>query len=523
MAHDTFSAGAVPGRPVLLVIMDGWGWREEAEGNAIRLAATPNLDRYGRDYPFTLLEASGEAVGLPAGQMGNSEVGHLNLGAGRIVYQELTRIDKAIADGSFFRNEVLLEAVHRAREAGGTLHLLGLVSDGGVHSQMEHLFALLRLARDAGLPRVVVHAFLDGRDTLPTSGAGHVRRLLDEMAAVGCGRIGTLVGRYYAMDRDRRWDRVQRAYAALVRGEGRRATDPVAALEAAYQAGETDEFVRPVVLAEPDGMPLPRVADGDAVIFFNFRADRARQLTRAFTEPGFSEFDVADRPRLATFVTLTRYDEHFDLPAAFPPQHLDRILGQVVSEAGIPQLRVAETEKYAHVTYFFNGGEEQPFPGEDRVLVPSPREVATYDLKPEMSARGVAEAVLERTAGGRYGLVVVNFANGDMVGHTGVFEAAVRACEVVDECVGRITEAWRAGGGAALITADHGNAEVMLAPGGGAATAHTMSPVPFYLVDDIRRDRRLRRGILADVAPTALAVMGLAQPADMTGRPLFEG
>lgn len=507
--------------PVMLVIMDGWGWREAVEGNAIRLAHPPNLDRYGHDYPFTLLQAAGEAVGLPAGQMGNSEVGHLNLGAGRIVYQELTRIDKAIADGSFYGNPVLIDLMAKMRGRGSALHLLGLVSDGGVHSQMEHLFALLHLAHRQGVPRVCVHAFLDGRDTLPTSGVDHVEHLLDEMAAAHCGELATVIGRYYAMDRDRRWDRVALAYAALVRGEGRRATDPLVALRESYDLGETDEFVKPIILTDHRGKPRPRLTSGDGAIFFNFRADRAREMTRALTEPGFDAFDVRDRPQLVSFVTMTRYEEDFSLPVVFSPHHLDHILGQEVSEAGLLQLRIAETEKYAHVTYFFNGGAEEPFPGEDRILIPSPREVATYDQKPEMSAHGICDKLIERIETGEYALIVVNFANGDMVGHTGVLQAAIQACEVVDECVGRITEVWRQHGGVTLITADHGNAESMLAPNGGPATAHTSFRVPFYLVDDQRRGLALQQGILADVAPTVLAIQGLPIPSAMTGKVLF--
>lgn len=506
----------------MLVIMDGWGWREETEGSAIRLARTPFLDRIQKDYPFTLLKASGESVGLPEGQMGNSEVGHLNLGAGRIVYQELTRIDKAIRDGTFQENSVLRKAMESVLGSGRSLHLLGLVSDGGVHSQLGHLFALLRLARDLGVENVYLHAFLDGRDTLPTSGVRYLAQVQDEMNRLKCGKIASILGRYYAMDRDKRWDRVQIAYEALVRGEGIREQDPIRAVENAYERGETDEFVKPVVMVGESGDVLPRIHDGDAVIFFNFRADRARQLTRAFTEPAFSRFETGKRPGLATFVTMTQYDETFDLPVAFPPQRLEKILGEVVSLAGLGQFRIAETEKYAHVTYFFNGGEETPFPGEDRLLVPSPRDVPTYDLKPEMSAFQVADALVKRIETAQDALIVVNFANGDMVGHTGVLKAAIAACEAVDTCVGRVVEAWRKRGGAALVTADHGNAEVMIAPDGGPATAHTTNPVPLYFVDDLRKTATLRRGILADVAPTLLEVMGLPIPAEMTGRPLFE-
>ncbi len=505
----------------MLVIMDGWGWREEVEGNAIRLARTPNLDRYADEYPWTLLEAAGKAVGLPDGQMGNSEVGHLNLGAGRIVYQELTKINMAIEDGSFYHNEILGDLFKKIKEKGTVLHLMGLVSDGGVHSQMEHLYALIRMAKENGLDRVVVHAFMDGRDTLPTSGAGYIAELVRTMGEIGIGSVGTVVGRYYAMDRDRRWDRTELAYRALVSGEGERDTDPVEAVKKAYERGETDEFIKPVVIEKPGGGPLPRLSNGDGVVFFNFRADRARQLTMALASPSFSEFSVEDRPRFVGYVTMTRYDEHFDLPAAFPPQHLDRILGEEVSRAGLRQLRIAETEKYAHVTYFFNGGEEEPFPLEDRCLIQSPRDVATYDQKPEMSAREVADELVSRISREDYSLIVVNFANGDMVGHTGILPAAIKACEVVDECVGRITEEWRRRGGVALITADHGNAEVMIAPDGGPATAHTTNMVPLYLIDDEKKGAELEQGILADVAPTILSLMGLEVPSAMTGKILI--
>ena len=514
-------------RPVMLVIMDGCGWREEEDGNAFKLANTPNLDRYYEEYPFTLLQASGEAVGLPPGQMGNSEVGHLNLGAGRIVYQELTRINLSIEDGSFFENEVLRSAMTKVKNSpGARLHLMGLVSDGGVHSQMEHLFALLKMSADSGIgQRVCVHAFMDGRDTPPKSGIEHLTRLQQEMKILEAGTIASICGRFYAMDRDKRWDRVEKAYKMLVRGEARLEKDPLDAVRHAYEQGETDEFIKPVLLentvCSPENGKGP-LRDGDGVIFFNFRADRARELTRALTEKDFSFFDVSDRPTLSTYVTMTRYDETFDLPVAFPPAHLKNILGQVVSQAGLRQLRIAETEKYAHVTYFFNGGEEEPFPMEDRILIPSPKDVPTYDLKPEMSARKIAKALVEAIEKGIYSLVVVNFANGDMVGHTGVLEAAIKACEVVDECVGKVTEKFRSSGGAVIITADHGNAEVMKLADGSPATAHTTNKVPCYLVDDQRTEAEMQEGILADIAPTLLAIMGLPKPDEMTGKVLFK-
>ena len=509
-------------RRVALIILDGWGYRAEARYNAVAGARTPHFDRLFGRHPWTTLGASGMDVGLPDGQMGNSEVGHLNLGAGRIVYQDYTRINLAIQDGSFFENPVLTEACDRAKAGGGSLHLMGLLSDGGVHSHQEHLYALVELARRRGLARVFIHAFLDGRDTPPQSGLGYVRALEGVLARKGVGRIATVSGRYYAMDRDKRWDRIKRAWDALVRGEGPRAPSAADAVEAAYAEGQTDEFVVPRVITDASGRPVATVRDGDAVIFFNFRADRARQLTRAFTQPDFDGFEVDGRPELAYFATFTLYDETFGLPVAFPPEHLRNIFGEVVSAAGLRQLRIAETEKYAHVTYFFNGGEETPFPGEDRVLIPSPREVATYDQKPEMSAFGVRDRLLQEIDRDVYDLVVVNFANLDMVGHTGIYEAAVKAVEAVDACVGAVVEAFTAKGYACLITGDHGNAEEMWDEAAGQPhTAHTTNRVPCILVDPRNPGLRLRSdGILADVAPTLLAIMGLPQPAEMTGRPL---
>ncbi len=510
-------------RPLLLIIMDGWGWREEVRANAIRLAGTPHLDRLREEYPFTLLQASGEAVGLPPGQMGNSEVGHLNIGAGRIVYQDLTRINRAIQEGSFFRNPELLKVAEKVRQTGGRIHLMGLVSDGGVHSSIEHLYALLELYAREGLgERVVVHAFTDGRDTAPDVADRFLEALLAKMEALACGKVATVCGRYYAMDRDRRWERTKLAYEAIVLGRGLRAPDPLTAVRQAFARGETDEFIKPTVIVESE-KPVATLEDGDAVVFFNFRADRARQLTRALTDPDFREFEREKFPQLAYFVCFTLYDEEFDLPIAFPPEKLHRIFGEEVSRAGLPQLRIAETEKYAHVTYFFNGGDEHTFPGEERKLVPSPREVPTYDLKPEMSAYEVTEELIRRLQHKRYGLVVLNFANGDMVGHTGVLEAAIKAVKVVDECVGRVVKAFReTHGGPVIVTADHGNCELMADESGHPHTAHTANPVPFYLVDDRFRGRKLREGILADIAPTGLYLMGLPVPEEMTGRILIE-
>ncbi len=509
-------------KPLLLIIMDGWGWREEERANAVRLAGTPHLDALKAEYPFTLLRASGEAVGLPEGQMGNSEVGHLNIGAGRIVYQDLTRINRAIREGTFFKNPELLRVAEEVRRSGGRIHLMGLVSDGGVHSHIEHLFALLELyAREGLSDRVFVHAFTDGRDTAPDVADRFLQALLQKMDELSCGRVATVSGRYYAMDRDRRWDRTRRAYEAIVMGRGLTAPDPLTAVREAFARGETDEFIQPTVITE-EGHPVATVEDGDAVVFFNFRADRARQLTRALTEPDFKEFTREKWPQLAYFVCFTLYDEHFHLPVAFPPEKLHRIFGEEVSRAGLIQLRIAETEKYAHVTYFFNGGDEKTFPGEERKLIPSPRDVPTYDLKPEMSAYEVTAELERRLREKRYGLVVLNFANGDMVGHTGVLSAAIKAVRVVDECVGRVIRVFReTHGGPVIVTADHGNCEVMADESGHPHTAHTSNPVPFYLVDDRFKGSRLKEGILADIAPTGLYLMGLEIPGEMTGKVLL--
>jgi len=511
-------------RSVMLVIMDGWGWREEPDGNAVAAADTPVLDRLARECPFTLLDASGLAVGLPEGQMGNSEVGHTNLGAGRVVYQELTRINLAIEDGSFFHNQALEGLMNGLVREGGDLHLMGLLSDGGVHSASGHLHALVRMAAEKGVQRLFVHAFMDGRDTPPDSGLSYMEELTGVCRKTGKGRVATVSGRFYAMDRDSRWERVKRAFDALVSGDGIQEADPVEAVKNAYERGETDEFIQPAVIgADAAARAEGRIKDGDGVIFFNFRADRARELVRAFTEPDFSGFDVSRRPEIREMVTMTMYDSHFNLPVAFPPENLAHILGEEVSRAGLRQLRIAETEKYAHVTYFFNGGREEPFEGEDRVLVPSPRDVRTYDLKPEMSALEVTEELLARIDSGSYSLIVVNYANGDMVGHTGVMDAAVTACSVVDRCVGRVVDAWVRAGGVALVTADHGNAEIMRDSRGNPVTSHTTSPVPLYLVDSGSGKRGLHKGRLADVAPTILALMGIEIPEAMTGKVLFAG
>jgi len=506
--------------PVALVILDGWGINDSSQDNAVRLARTPRLDALFRDYPSTRLGASGRDVGLPDGQMGNSEVGHLNIGAGRIVYQDLTRISKSIADGDFFTNATLVGALDRLRETGGKLHLMGLLSGGGVHSHNTHLYAMVELARRQQIADVCIHAFLDGRDTPPKSGGGYLAELEERLAVLGRGRVATVMGRFYAMDRDNRWERVERAYRAMTAGEGIAAASSAEAIEEAYAAGQTDEFVEPRIVCRP-GAKSGTIADGDAVVFFNFRSDRAREITRAFTEKGFGGFARGEAPKLAAYVCMSEYDETFALPVAFPPQSHAHLLGEVVSAAGKRQLRIAETEKYAHVTFFFNGGSEVPSPGEERVLIPSPKDVTTYDQKPAMSAPAVTDEVVGRVASGAYDLIVLNFANPDMVGHTGVSPAAVAAMETVDACVGRVVDAVLAAQGCLLITADHGNCEQMVDANGQPHTAHTSNPVPLLLVDPTRRGATLRPGILADLAPTILELMGLPTPAEMTGRSLL--
>ncbi len=509
-------------KPVMLMILDGWGVRPAGPGNAVSLAQTPNLDRLLSEYPHTQLQTSGKAVGLPDGIMGNSEVGHLNIGAGRIVYQDLTRIDLAIEDGSFFTNQALNIAIQSALEDKRALHLMGLVSDGGVHSQLTHLLALLDLAKENGLKRVYVHVILDGRDTPPDGGKNYVARLQAHLDKIGNGRIASICGRYYAMDRDTRWERTKTAYDLYTRGIGTPARAAAAAITEAYKKGETDEFVKPIVLAGSDNEPVATIQTGDSLIFFNFRADRARQITRALTERNFNEFERQVWPNIANYICMTLYDEKFTLPIAFPPVPLEEILGQVISREGLNQLRIAETEKYAHVTYFFNGGEEKPFDNEDRCLIPSPRDVPTYDHEPRMSAVAVTEEVLQRVASGRYDLIVLNFANMDMVGHTGKLDAAIQAVQTVDQCVGRIVDAVLAKGGALLITADHGNAETMIENNGHVHTAHTTNPVYLVLVNAARKQARLRPGVLGDIAPTILSLMAIAQPNQMSGRSLIE-
>jgi 2,3-bisphosphoglycerate-independent phosphoglycerate mutase len=505
----------------MLMILDGWGAGSPGPGNAVSLAHTPNLDRILEEYPHTQLQTSGPAVGLPDGVMGNSEVGHLNIGGGRIVYQDLLRIDRAIEDGSFFTNPTLTAAYEKVNSGANALHLMGLVSDGGVHSQLTHLTALLELAKRNGIDKLFIHAILDGRDTAPDSGIEYVRQLQTQIRRIGVGTIATICGRYYAMDRDTRWERTQMAYRLYTQAEGITARDPVAAIEASYQRGETDEFVKPIVLSTPNDGPVTRIGNGDAVVFFNFRADRTRQLTRAFTELNFDGFKRDSRLDLSNFTCMTLYDEAFELPVAFPPVHMEGILGQVISSQGLRQLRIAETEKYAHVTYFFNGGQERPFDNEDRCLIPSPRDIATYDQKPEMSAIAVTEEVLSRIETNPYDLIVLNFANMDMVGHTGVLEAAVKACETVDHCIGRIIESVLSKHGALLITADHGNAETMIADNGNIHTAHTTNPVHLVLVSHQHRQASLKPGVLGDISPTILDLMGIDLPDEMTGKSLI--
>jgi len=502
-------------KPVMLIIMDGFGESDETEGNAIAFAKTPNIDRLKSSYPNTTLGAAGLDVGLPPGQMGNSEVGHLNLGAGRVVYQDYTRINLAIENGSFMEKPVLVEAADLAKKKmSGVLHLMGLLSDGGVHSHNTHLYALLKLAKARGLEQVRIHAILDGRDVPPRSALGYFQELEAKIGSIGVGKVATIAGRYYSMDRDRRWDRTELAYRVMTTGEGFVANSPEEAVKAGYDRGENDEFVKPTVV-DPKGM----VKDGDSLVFFNFRPDRARQITKAFTNPDFCEFD---RDQINVhFVCMTQYEESIDSPVAFPAEYLKGTLGEVVSKAGLRQLRIAETEKYAHVTFFFNGGWEEASPGEDRVLIPSPK-IATYDLQPEMSAFKVTDAVVEKIGEEVYDLIVLNYANSDMVGHTGIFEAAVKAVEAVDECVGKVVSEVLACGGAVLLTADHGNAEQMEdSKTGQHHTAHTTNPVPFVLIAEGEKARLRDDGILADVAPTVLDLLGLAVPAVMTGTSLI--
>jgi len=508
------------GKPVVLIVLDGWGYSESRENNAILHAKTPVWDRLWETHPHLLIRCSGTDVGLPAGQMGNSEVGHLNLGAGRVVYQEFTRISRAIKSGMFFTNHTLTHAVDQAVAQDKAVHILGLLSPGGVHSHEEHIQAMAKLAVDRGATRVYLHAFLDGRDTPPKSAAKSLRAMEDTFQQLGKGRIASIVGRYYAMDRDHRWPRIQAAYDLLTLGKGHHASDALSALEMAYERGESDEFVEATAIV-PNGEQPVTIRDGDAVIFMNYRSDRARQITRTFIEEDFTGFQREATPKLSAFVSLTEYNEHFHIPVAFPPERLRNTFGEYIAKLGLHQLRIAETEKYAHVTFFFNGGVEQPYPGEDRILIPSPT-VATYDLKPEMSAPEVTEKLAAAIEDGHYDAVICNYANPDMVGHTGSFEAAVKAVEVIDECLGRLEEAAKKSGGELIITADHGNAELMRDDTTNQAhTAHTCNLAPFLYVG--RPAEALRAtGSLADIAPTMLYIMGIDKPVEMSGQSLIQ-
>lgn len=503
-------------KPLVLMILDGFGHSESHESNAVYAANKPVLDRLCASVPNGLISGSGMDVGLPDGQMGNSEVGHMNLGAGRVVYQDFTRVTKAIRDGEFFENPTICAAVDKAVAAGKAVHILGLLSDGGVHSHQDHLVAMAELAFKRGAEKIYLHAFLDGRDTPPKSAQSSIELLDETFKTLGKGRIASLIGRYFAMDRDNRWDRVAQAYNLIVEGQGQfSAASAQEGLQAAYVRDESDEFVKATTIGEP-----VKVEDGDAVVFMNFRADRARELSRVFVEDDFQEFERARQPKLAGFVMLTQYAASIPAPAAFAPSSLENVLGDYLAKNGKTQLRIAETEKYAHVTFFFSGGREEPFPGEERILIPSPK-VATYDLQPEMSAPEVTDKIVDAIEHQRYDVIIVNYANGDMVGHSGVFDAAVKAVECLDLCVGRIVDALEKVGGEALITADHGNVEQMSDETTGQAhTAHTTEPVPFIYVG--KRPLKVREGgVLADVAPTMLKLLGLPQPAEMTGKSIL--
>ncbi|MGF9911902.1 2,3-bisphosphoglycerate-independent phosphoglycerate mutase [Paenibacillus ehimensis] len=503
-------------KPVALIILDGFGLRGETQGNAVAQAKKPNYDRYWSQFPHTTLTACGEAVGLPEGQMGNSEVGHLNIGAGRIVYQDLTRISKSIREGEFFENETILGAIRHARENGKKLHLYGLLSDGGVHSHIAHLFALLETCKKENFHEVYIHAFLDGRDVAPDSAVNYMEQLQNKIAELGVGHIATVQGRYYAMDRDKRWERTEKSYRAMVYGDGPSFEDPMNAIKESYVRSVFDEFVMPTVIVKKDGTPVGLVESGDAVIFFNFRPDRAIQLSQVFTNSDFRGFDRGDKwPKDLHYVCLTLFSETVGGYVAYKPKNLDNTLGEVLVQNNLKQLRIAETEKYPHVTFFFSGGRDVELPGETRILINSPK-VATYDLKPEMSAYEVAEAAVKEIEAERQDVIILNFANPDMVGHSGLLEPTIKAIEATDECLGKVVDAILTKGGVALITADHGNADIVTNPDGSRNTAHTTNPVPFIVTDSrvtLRND-----GILADIAPTMLELLGLTQPAEMTGK-----
>lgn len=508
----------MPNTPVALIILDGFGCRKEVFGNAVAQANKPNFDRYFKQFPHAQLLASGEEVGLPAGQMGNSEVGHLNIGAGRIVYQSLTRIDKSIKDGDFFENDVLLKAINHVKEHNSKLHFLGLLSDGGVHSHYEHLFALLKLAKQQGLDDVYLHAFLDGRDVGPKTAPQYLEETNKQMNDIGIGKIASVSGRYYAMDRDKRWDRVQLAFDAVVQGKAPMQQSAEAGLEASYAEGVTDEFVKPFVIEE-QGQPVAKIDDNDAIIFFNFRPDRAIQLSTAITNPAFDGFEISEiQPKNLEFVCFKKYSETVIGDIAFYDDDLKNTIGEVLSDAQLRQLRIAETEKYPHVTFFMSGGREEKFDGENRILINSPK-VATYDLQPEMSAYEVRDALVAEINGDKVDAIILNFANPDMVGHSGMLEPTIKAIEAVDECLGDVVDAILAKGGHAIITADHGNSDEVVTLEGNPMTAHTTNPVPVIVTKD---DITMHDGILADLAPTMLKLLGVAQPAEMTGKPLFD-
>lgn len=508
-------------KPTVLMILDGYGLNDRTEGNAVALAKTPVMDKLMKEYPFVKGYASGMAVGLPDGQMGNSEVGHLNMGAGRIVYQELTRITKSIQDGDFFENEGLMTAINNVKANNSALHLFGLLSDGGVHSHNTHLYGLLEMAKKNGIDKVYVHAFLDGRDTAPTSGKGFMQELCDKMQEIGAGQVATVSGRYYAMDRDNNWDRIEKAYDAITKGEGDKASDPVQAIADSYAKDVNDEFVVPVVI-ENDGKPVATVNDKDSIIFFNFRPDRARQMTRAFCIDDFDGFNRGARKDV-TFVCFTEYDVTIpNKEIAFKKVSITNTFGEFIANNGMKQARIAETEKYAHVTFFFNGGVEEPNANEDRILVNSPKYVPTYDKKPRMSAYTVCDKLCEAITGGEYDVIICNFANPDMVGHTGVVEAAINAIEVIDQCVGEVVEFIKQVDGQLFICADHGNAEQLIDyETGGSYTAHTTNPVPFILVNADPAYKLREGGCLADIAPTLIELMGMEQPEEMTGKSLL--
>lgn len=506
-------------KPLALIILDGFGLRNEVKANAVALANKPNFDRYWNEFSHTQLGASGLSVGLPDGQMGNSEVGHLNIGAGRIVYQDLTRVTKAVEEGTFFENKVFLDAIHHVKSKKKKLHLYGLVSDGGVHSHIQHLFALLELAKKEDLDQVYIHAFLDGRDVAPDSAVQYIAELQKKMDELGVGQIATVQGRYYAMDRDKRWERTEKAYRAMVYGEGPHYSDPIQAIRESYEKSIFDEFVMPTVIVDDKDYPVGKIESEDAIIFFNFRPDRAIQISQVFTNEDFRGFDRGEKlPHDLYYVCLTHFSETVNGYVAYKPTNLDNTFGEILSRHGLKQLRIAETEKYPHVTYFFSGGREKEFDGETRILIPSPK-VATYDLKPEMSVYEVTDALLKEIEDDRHDVIILNFANADMVGHSGRLEPAIKAIEAVDENLGRVIEAILAKGGVALITADHGNADHMADEQGNPITSHTTNPVPFIVT---KKDIQLREGgVLADISPTMLKLLGIEQPEEMSGKSII--